>query len=93
MLFLRTLTSVILAIMIVYTVVVVSAYGVNFFPAFFNNLFALTWSGQITLDFMWFLALTALWVAWRNHFSGKGLILALVAGFGGMLFLTPETSA
>ena len=92
MLFLRTLTGVILAIMIVYTAAVVSVYGPNFFPPFFDNLFALNWSGQINLDFAWFLALTALWVAWRNHFSGKGLILALIAGFGGMLFLAPYLS-
>jgi hypothetical protein len=87
MLFLRILIGTILISMIGYTLIVVSAYGPNFFPAFFSDLFALTWSGQINFDFMWFLTLTALWVSWRNHFTVKGLGLAVVAGFGGMLFL------
>jgi len=37
---------------------------------------------------MTFLALSALWTAWRNHFSVKGLGLAVLAFFGGMLFLS-----
>ncbi len=31
--------------------------------------------------------LSALWTAWRNAFSGVGLLLGVVAFFGGMMFL------
>ncbi|MFN9357108.1 MAG: hypothetical protein ACK6A4_09875, partial [Alphaproteobacteria bacterium] len=44
--------------------------------------------GQFNLDFMGFLILSALWTAWRNGFSALGLILAVVAAFGGMAFLS-----
>ena len=31
------------------------------------------WFGQFNLDFMGFLILSAIWVAWRNQFSAAGL--------------------
>ena len=34
------------------------------------------------------LALSALWTAWRNEFSGAGLALAALALFGGAWFLS-----
>ncbi len=46
------------------------------------------WPGQFNLDFMGFLALSAIWVAWRHQFSAGGLGLAVLAFFGGMLFLS-----
>jgi len=42
----------------------------------------------INFDFMCFLMLSAIWVAWRNHFTAKGLGLAVLAFFGGMFFLS-----
>ena len=36
---------------------------------------------------MCLLALSALWVAWRHHFSSGGLVLAVLALFGGASFL------
>jgi len=44
--------------------------------------------GLINFDFMCFLMLSAIWVAWRNHFTAKGLGLAVLAFFGGMFFLS-----
>ena len=38
---------------------------------------------------MGFLGLSAIWVAWRHHFSGAGLALGVVAFVGGMMFLAP----
>lgn len=32
--------------------------------------------------------LSALWTAWRHHFSLLGVALAVIAFFGGMAFLT-----
>jgi hypothetical protein len=49
----------------------------------------MTWPGQFNTGFPTFLSLSALWVAWRHHFSGAGLALGLVALFGGMMFLAP----
>ena len=48
----------------------------------------MAWPGQFNFDFMTFLALSAYWTAWRNQFSAKGLGLAVLAFFGGMLFLS-----
>ncbi len=49
----------------------------------------MAWPGQFNLDFMGFLILSGLWVAWRNNFSAMGLGLGVVAFFGGIMFLTP----
>ena len=47
----------------------------------------MNWFGQFNLDFMGFLILSAIWVAWRNQFSAAGLGLSVLALFGGMTFL------
>jgi hypothetical protein len=49
---------------------------------------AVGWAGQFNLDFMSMLTLSALWVAWRHRFSAAGLLLGVLAFFGGALFLT-----
>ncbi|WP_259721065.1 hypothetical protein [Synechococcus sp. CS-1328] len=46
------------------------------------------WPGQFDLDFLCMLGLSGTWVAWRHHFSPAGLGLALLAAFGGSLFLS-----
>ena len=33
-----------------------------------------------------YLFISALWIAWRHKFSGKGVVLAAIALIGGMLF-------
>ena len=71
-----------------YTVVTVANHGFNLLPVFFGDMAEMGWPGQFNLDFMCFLALSALWVAWRHQFSASGLALAVVAFFGGMLFLS-----
>lgn len=73
----------------VYTVVVISNHGWDLLSVFFGDLATMTWPGQFNADFMGFLALSALWTAWRNAFSPLGLGLALVAFFGGIMFLAP----
>ncbi|MCA6231790.1 MAG: hypothetical protein IM644_05830 [Phenylobacterium sp.] len=76
-----------LGVITVYTAVVVANHGLNLFPAFFGDMARMGWAGQFNLDFMFMLALSALWTAWRNGFSAGGLGLAVVAFFGGMPFL------
>jgi len=76
-----------LGVITVYTAIVIANHGLNLFPAFFGDMAAMGWAGQLNLDFMFMLALSALWTAWRNGFSASGLGLAIVAFFGGTPFL------
>mgnify|MGYP000845570036 CR=1 FL=1 len=71
-----------------YTAVTISNHGWDLLPVFFGDMAAMAWPGQFNLDFMGFLMLSAIWTAWRNNFSPSGLALAVVAFFGGMMFLT-----
>jgi hypothetical protein len=71
-----------------YTAVVVANHGVGFLKVFFGDMMTMGWPGQFNLDFMFLLLLSALWVAWRHRFSGAGLLLGVLAMFGGSLFLT-----
>ena len=72
-----------------YTMMVGMHHGWNLLPVFFLDIVAMTWPGQFNADFTTFLLLSGLWVAWRNQFSGSGIALAVVALFGGMMFLAP----
>lgn len=72
-----------------YTLIVGSIHGWNLLPVFFSDIGKMTWPGQFNLDFMAFLSLSGLWVAWRHHFSGVGIALGVLAFFGGMMFLAP----
>jgi hypothetical protein len=72
-----------------YTVVVVSKAGFNLLPVFFGDMAKVDWPGQFNLDFLCFLALSALWTGWRGGFSATSLLLAVVAFFGGAGFLLP----
>ena len=73
---------------VAYTPVTIANRGLNLLPVFFGDMAEMGWPGQFNLDFMGFLALSALWVSWRHQFSPAGLALGLIAFFGGMLFLS-----
>ena len=87
MLAFRALLVLILAIIGIYTAIVVANHGLVLFQVFFADIAELAWPGQFNLDFMLMLLLSGLWVAWRNRFSGGGLALAVVAFFFGAPFL------
>lgn len=89
MLAFRGFLFVFLAGLLAYTAMVIANHGWNLLPVFFGDIAAMNWPGQFNLDFTGFLALSALWTAWRHHFSPMGLALALLAFFGGMGFLAP----
>ena len=84
----RLLLVGIFALILGYTLSVGAMNGYNLVPIFFADIAAMTWPGQFDLDFSCFLILSGLWVAWRNDFSTAGLLLAPVASFGGVLFLS-----
>jgi hypothetical protein len=77
-----------LIVLTVYTGIVIAAHGIGLLPVFFGDIGALAWPGQFNLDFLGFLMLSAIWVAWRHRFSAVGLGLAILAFSGGMAFLT-----
>ena len=84
----RTLLVVIFLAISGYTVVVINNHGIGLLPVFFGDMVEMGWPGQFNLDFMCFLALSALWVSWRHQFSAVGLLLGVCAFFGGALFLS-----
>ena len=72
--------------LLAYSGIVIANHGWNLFAVYFGDMAALAWPGQFNLDFMFMLALSGLWVAWRHGFSWLGLLLGLLAFFGGALF-------
>lgn len=88
MLLFRGLLILFFVVLAGYTAIVISNHGWNLLAVFFGDMQAMTWPGQFNLDFMGFLALSALWTAWRHSFSPLGLAMAIVAFLGGMAFLT-----
>ena len=84
----RALLIAIFAVIAAYTALVVGEHGWNLFPFFFGDMAKLGWAGQFNLDFMCMLTLSGLWVAWRHRFSAAGIVLGLLAFFGGALFLS-----
>lgn len=75
-------------VLTIYTLIVGANHGWNLLAVFVNDMMAMNWPGQFNLDFMGFLSLSALWVAWRHHFAPLGLALGVVAFFGGIVFLS-----
>lgn len=84
----RILLVVIFASIAGYTAVVAAEHGFGLLEVFFRDIAAVGWPGQFNVDFTSFLVLSALWLAWRHHFSGLGLVLAVFGFFGGGLFLS-----
>jgi hypothetical protein len=83
----RVYLAAVLVGVVAYTAVTIGEHGLNFFPTAFGDVFAMTWQKQFNIDFLSFLSLSALWTAWRNRFSPLGLLLAVLAFFGGIIFL------
>jgi len=71
-----------------YTAVVVSNHGMGLLQVFFRDMAKMGWPGQFNLDFMCLLMLSALWLAWRHHFSPIGIVLGFAGFFGGAFFLS-----
>lgn len=84
----RVLLIAIFMTIAVYTAIVISGHGWNLLPVFVGEIGAMGWSGQFNLDFLGFLLLAGLWLAWRHDFSPAGLVLGLFGVFGGMLFMS-----
>ena len=86
---LRTYLVLVFACLGTFTLMVGVEHGWNLLPLFFGAIAQGSWQGQFNADFMTFLGLSAIWVAWRHQFSPGGIALGVVAFFGGMMFLAP----
>ncbi len=75
-------------VLVGYTAVVIAHHGLGLLSIYFGDMGLLGWPGQFNLDFLFMLLFSALWVAWRHHFSAAGLALSLLALLGGALFLS-----
>ena len=86
---LRSLLVVMLGSMAGYTAMVAGRMGWNPLPSFQGDVVALIWPGQLHLDLLCYLILSALWIAWRHRFSIGGVLLGLLGVAGGILFFAP----
>ena len=89
MLAFRLLLTAVFVCLVVYTAIVGINHGWNLVPVFLGDMAAMTWAGQFNLDFMGFLMLSGLWLAWRHHFTPGGLALGVLGFFGGITVLAP----
>ena len=87
MIIFRFFLVVVLVLMSIYTAVVIDQHGMGLFGVFFGDMAKFGWAGQFNADFMAMLAMSAIWIAWRNNFSTLGFLLATLAFFGGAPFL------
>lgn len=88
MTFFRLFLALIFISLTAYTAITITNHGWGLLAIFFGDMMAMTWPGQFNFDFFGFLLLSGLWVSWRHHFHGRGLLLGLIAVFGGVLFLS-----
>lgn len=85
---LRILLAAMGLVVAAYTVAAVSNEGVNLFATTLPALPELGWPGQFHLDFVTYLMLSGLWVAWREGFTPKGIALGIAASLLGIIFLS-----
>lgn len=83
----RFFLAIIILVVSAYTAITISNHGMGLYPIFFGDMAEMTWRGQFNLDFLCFLMLSGLWVAWRHHFSAGGLALGFAAFNLGAPFL------
>lgn len=75
--------------LLAYTYLAFQTEGADLFGVFLSNLKALSWNGQFNFDFLCYLTLSGLWIMWRNKFSGKSILLGIIAMVMGFLFFAP----
>lgn len=75
--------------LIIYTVIAIQNDGANFLARAQEFATSMSWMGQFALDFQCYLILSALWIAWRDKFSLKSIVIALVAMILGIIVFAP----
>lgn len=89
MAFFRTALIAMLLLIIVLTIAAVAEGGLDLITPFIQPILALTWQGQFNFDFMCYLILSGIWMAWRGGFSRGSIALGLLAPPLGILFFAP----
>lgn len=84
---LRILLALMAIVLIVYTALAVSNEGLNLFANTIPAIGEFGWQGQFHLDFVTYLVLSGIWIAWRHHFSAGGIVLGVLAANLGIIFL------
>lgn len=74
---------------VTYTLYVGTHEGWDLVSVFFGDLVAMKWPGQFNFNFLNYLLLSGIWIAWRHRFSAIGIILGLIASVLGILFFAP----
>ncbi len=75
-------------IVLFYTGLAVSNEGVNLFATTLPSVAEFGWPGQFHVDFVTYLILSGVWVAWRHEFSAAGIVLGVLASQLGIIFLS-----
>ena len=86
---LRILITVLLLGLIGYALILVLDGRFDFITPFLSTIPALTWQGHINLDFLSYLVLVGVWIAWRSGFTPTGNFLGVLSVLSGMLFFAP----
>ena len=86
MMLFRVLLAGMVLVLGVYTVITISNEGLTLFETALTDVAAMGWRGQFALDFVCYLLLSFIWVAWRHEFSPVGLVLGLLASQLGIIF-------
>ena len=82
----RIFLATLFLVVTIYTIIVIANVGPNLFPAAIGGVQAMGWQGQFNLDFLTFIMLIGVWIAWRHQFTPAGLLLGLCI-CGGMIYL------
>ncbi len=84
----KALLVVMCVVVLAYTGIAVSNEGINLFAKTFPSLLEMGWPGQFHMDFLTYLVLSGIWVAWRHQFSAGGILLGVLAANLRMIFLS-----
>lgn len=71
------------------TLLATASQGINWPAIALNDLVALNWRSQFDTDFLVYLILTAVWIAWREGLTTKGYAFAFLNIFLGGMFGFP----
>jgi hypothetical protein len=86
---LKSLVTIQTIALLVYTCFAIKNEGWTLFNVLSNNISSLNWNGQFNLDFSCYLALSGIWIMWRNKFSISSIIFAVIAMIIGIIAFAP----
>lgn len=74
---------------LVYTAITIQNEGFTFLEKAKDFAISMSWMGQFTVDFQCYLMLSALWIVWRNKYTTKSIVFAIVAMILGIIVFAP----